>query len=71
MINLNLKSVFFLSQAVARQFIQQGDGGKIVNIASMLSFQGDSGTLLHRVKKRRTGHYPPDGQRMGGASHQR
>lgn len=38
-INLNLKSVFFLSQAVARQFIQQGDGGKIVNIASMLSFQ--------------------------------
>lgn len=38
--NLNLKSVFFLSQAVARQFIQQGDGGKIVNIASMLSFQG-------------------------------
>lgn len=40
MINLNLKSVFFLSQAVARQFIQQGDGGKIVNIASMLSFQG-------------------------------
>jgi 2-deoxy-D-gluconate 3-dehydrogenase len=70
-INLNLKSVFFLSQAVARQFIQQGDGGKIVNIASMLSFQGDSGALLHRVKKRRTGHYPPDGQRMGGASHQR
>lgn len=39
-INLNLKSVFFLSQAVARQFIAQGDGGKIVNIASMLSFQG-------------------------------
>lgn len=38
--NLNLKSVFFLSQAVARQFIQQGSGGKIVNIASMLSFQG-------------------------------
>ena len=39
-INLNLKSVFFLSQAVARQFIQQGSGGKIINIASMLSFQG-------------------------------
>ena len=38
--NLNLKSVFFLSQAIARQFIQQGSGGKIVNIASMLSFQG-------------------------------
>ena len=39
-LNLNLKSVFFLSQAVARQFISQGDGGKIINIASMLSFQG-------------------------------
>ncbi len=38
--NLNLKSVFFLSQAVAKQFLQQGNGGKIINIASMLSFQG-------------------------------
>ncbi|SFQ98223.1 2-deoxy-D-gluconate 3-dehydrogenase [Enterobacter sp. kpr-6] len=39
-INLNLKSVFFLSQSVARQFVAQGGGGKIINIASMLSFQG-------------------------------
>ncbi len=39
-INLNLKSVFFLSQAVAKQFLHQGRGGKIINIASMLSFQG-------------------------------
>jgi len=38
--NLNLKSVFFLAQAAARQFIRQGEGGKIINIASMLSFQG-------------------------------
>ncbi|MFJ2973576.1 2-dehydro-3-deoxy-D-gluconate 5-dehydrogenase KduD [Kluyvera sp. NPDC087067] len=38
--NLNLKSVFFLSQAVAKQFLTQGCGGKIINIASMLSFQG-------------------------------
>ncbi|MEB6632197.1 2-dehydro-3-deoxy-D-gluconate 5-dehydrogenase KduD [Kluyvera cryocrescens] len=38
--NLNLKSVFFLSQAVAKQFLAQGSGGKIINIASMLSFQG-------------------------------
>lgn len=38
--NLNLKTVFFLSQAVARQFIAQGEGGKIINIASMLSWQG-------------------------------
>lgn len=38
--NINIKSVFFMSQAVARQFIKQGHGGKIINIASMLSFQG-------------------------------
>ena len=36
----NQKSLFFLSQAVARQMIAQGRGGKIVNIASMLSYQG-------------------------------
>ena len=38
--NTNLKVLFFLSQAVARQFLKQGTGGKIINIASMLSFQG-------------------------------
>jgi 2-deoxy-D-gluconate 3-dehydrogenase len=39
-LNINLKSLFFLCQAAARQFIKQGTGGKIINIASMLSFQG-------------------------------
>jgi 2-dehydro-3-deoxy-D-gluconate 5-dehydrogenase len=39
-IDLNLKAVFFLSQAVARQFILQETQGRIINIASMLSFQG-------------------------------
>jgi len=38
--NINLKTVFFFSQAVARQFMKQKTGGKIINIASMLSFQG-------------------------------
>ncbi|WP_114194158.1 2-dehydro-3-deoxy-D-gluconate 5-dehydrogenase KduD [Edaphovirga cremea] len=38
--NVNIKTVFFMSQAVARQFIKQGKGGKIINVASMLSFQG-------------------------------
>ena len=37
---INSKTVFFFSQAVARQFIKQGTGGKIISIASMLSFQG-------------------------------
>ncbi|MDR0555332.1 MAG: 2-dehydro-3-deoxy-D-gluconate 5-dehydrogenase KduD [Treponema sp.] len=39
-VNLNLKTLFFLSQAAARRFIKQGSGGKIINIASLLSFQG-------------------------------
>lgn len=39
-ININLKTVFFFSQAAARQFVKQGTGGKIINVASMLSFQG-------------------------------
>lgn len=38
--DINVKTVFFFSQAVAKQFIAQGNGGKIINIASMLSFQG-------------------------------
>ncbi len=35
----NLKSVFFLCQAAARHMVTKGRG-KIINIASMLSFQG-------------------------------
>ena len=38
--NINVKSVFFMSQTVAKQFIAQKTGGKIINIASMLSYQG-------------------------------
>ncbi len=38
--NVNLKSAFFLSQAAARRMLADGQGGKIINIASLLSFQG-------------------------------
>ena len=38
-IHINLRSVFFLSQAAGRAMVKQG-GGKIINVASMLSFQG-------------------------------
>jgi 2-dehydro-3-deoxy-D-gluconate 5-dehydrogenase len=37
--NVNIKSAFFMCQAAGRHFIANG-GGKIINIASMLSFQG-------------------------------
>jgi 2-dehydro-3-deoxy-D-gluconate 5-dehydrogenase len=39
-IDVNLKAVFFLAQAFARQAFARGAGGAIVNIASLLSFQG-------------------------------
>ena len=39
-LDVDLKAAFFLGQAAARRFIDQGGGGKIVNVASMLSFQG-------------------------------
>ncbi len=39
-IEVNLSSVFRLSQLAGREMITQGRGGKVVNIASLLSFQG-------------------------------
>ncbi len=38
--DVNLKTPFFLSQAFGRRVLAAGRRGKIVNIASMLSFQG-------------------------------
>ena len=38
-VDTNLKSVFFLCQAAGRHMIEQGRG-RIINIASMLTFQG-------------------------------
>jgi 2-deoxy-D-gluconate 3-dehydrogenase len=38
-LQINLKAVFFLSQAAAKVMLQQ-KGGKIINIASLLAFQG-------------------------------
>lgn len=38
-VDVNLKSLFFLTQAVGRHMLQAGRG-KVINIASVLSFQG-------------------------------
>src|SRR3954464_12252100 len=38
--NLDLKTAVFLSQAVARRMLADGRAGKIINIVSLLSFQG-------------------------------
>lgn len=38
--DVNLKAVFFTCQAFARALLSRGRSGKIVNVASLLSFQG-------------------------------
>jgi len=39
-VKINLNSLWYLSQAAARRYNEQGGGGKIVNLASVLSFSG-------------------------------
>jgi 2-deoxy-D-gluconate 3-dehydrogenase len=50
-LNVNLKTPFFLSQAVAQSMVNAGRGGKIINIASMLSFQGGIRTASYTASK--------------------
>lgn len=47
--DVNAKGVFNCSQAVARQLIEQGRGGKIVNTASMAGRTGKAPFLAHYV----------------------
>jgi len=49
-IQVNLKSAFFLSQAAARIMSKNGSG-KIINIASMLSFQGGINVISYTAAK--------------------
>ncbi len=39
-VQVNLNAAFYLSQAAARRFAEGGMGGKIINTASVLSYQG-------------------------------
>jgi meso-butanediol dehydrogenase/(S,S)-butanediol dehydrogenase/diacetyl reductase len=49
--NVNLKGAFFVMQAVARQMIRQGSGGKIVNTASISGKQPEPHFLHYGVSK--------------------
>ncbi len=49
--DVNLKAAFFLAQAVARHWVAAGRGGKIINIASLLSFQGGIRTAAYTASK--------------------
>jgi 2-deoxy-D-gluconate 3-dehydrogenase len=46
-LNINLRSLFFLAQAVARQFIAQKSGGKIINIAARIAGMPADPLALH------------------------
>ena len=50
-LNVNLKTPFFLSQAAAQAMLEAGAGGKIINIVSMLSFQGGIRTASYTASK--------------------
>lgn len=49
-LNVNLKSVFLLSQAAARGMAERG-AGKIINVASLLSFQGGLTVAAYAASK--------------------
>lgn len=49
--NVNLKSVFLLSQRFARYLIEHNKKGKIINVASLLSFQGGIYTAAYTASK--------------------
>jgi 2-dehydro-3-deoxy-D-gluconate 5-dehydrogenase len=39
-VKINLSAAFYLSQATARHFVEEGRGGRIINTASVLSYEG-------------------------------
>jgi NAD(P)-dependent dehydrogenase (short-subunit alcohol dehydrogenase family) len=48
-IDVNLTGAFLFAQAVGRELIRQGDGGKIVNVASITAFQGASPEAMNAI----------------------
>jgi len=48
--NLNLKGLFFLSQAAAR-VMRENDGGSIINISSVNAFKPDQATCIYAIAK--------------------
>src|SRR6185436_6576761 len=50
-IEVNLRSVFALSRDFARRLVERRRGGKIINIASMLSFQGGIRVVAYTAAK--------------------
>lgn len=50
-IELNLKATYFMAQMAVAQMIQQGQGGRIVNISSTAAFQGERNSSIYSATK--------------------
>ena len=48
---MNVVGAFVVSRAAARRMVEQGDGGRIVHIASMMSFHAGINTLAYAASK--------------------
>lgn len=50
-VNLNLRATYFMSQLAAKQMIDQGHGGRIVNISSTAALQGERNSTVYAATK--------------------
>ena len=50
-IEVNVVGAFVVSRAAARRMVEQGEGGRIVHIASMMSFHAGINTLAYAASK--------------------
>ena len=50
-VEVNVIGAFVVSRAAARRFVAQGEGGRIVHIASMMSFHAGVNTLAYAASK--------------------
>ena len=50
-IALNLKATYFMTQIAAKQMIQQGHGGRIINISSTGALQGERNSSIYAATK--------------------
>ena len=50
-LDVNVVGSFVVSRAAARRFVEQGEGGRIVHIASMMSFHAGINTLAYAASK--------------------
>jgi 2-deoxy-D-gluconate 3-dehydrogenase len=50
-LDVNLTGAFVVSRTAARRFVAQGDGGRIVHIASMMSFHAGINTAAYAASK--------------------